>query len=182
MSVPPDHGNSSGYRVIATSSPHNHDLLWSRGAAMVFDYKSAGCGDDIRRLTKGQIRYAVDCFGGLHAARLCTAAIGPDGGSMVTVGVAQTFKMPRDDVQYTEIVAYTALGDRVEMGPLHWPASPGDFEFTKLFMARISELLEQGRLMPHPVDVRQGGLPTILNGLDDLRRGRISGKKIVVPI
>lgn len=101
---------------------------------------------------------------------------------MATVGIAQTFKMPRDDVQYTEIVGYTALGDRVEMGPLHWPASPGDFEFMKLFMARISDLLVQGQLLPHPIDVRSGGLSTIVNDLDDLRRGRISGEKIVVPI
>lgn len=44
----------SGYKVYATASPSNFDLIRSLGAAQVFDYSSDSIVDDLKSATSGQ--------------------------------------------------------------------------------------------------------------------------------
>jgi NADPH:quinone reductase-like Zn-dependent oxidoreductase len=54
----------SGYKVYATASPSNFDLVRSLGAAHVFDYSSDSIVDDLKSATSGQtIVGALDCAG-----------------------------------------------------------------------------------------------------------------------
>lgn len=46
------------------------------------------------------------------------------------------------------------------------------------FFKLASKLLEEGKIKPPPYEVREG-LEGALQGIDDLRQGKISGKKIV---
>jgi hypothetical protein len=43
----------------------------------------------------------------------------------------------------------------------------------------VPELLVSGNLRAHNIDHRPGGLETIPDGLEELKAGKISGKKIV---
>jgi hypothetical protein len=43
-------------------------------------------------------------------------------------------------------------------------------------------LLDQGLLRPHPLQVHQGTVDTILHGLEVVRQGNISGEKVIVSI
>jgi NADPH:quinone reductase-like Zn-dependent oxidoreductase len=54
----------SGYKVYATASPSNFDLIRSLGATQVFDYSSSSIIDDLKSATSGQpIVGALDCAG-----------------------------------------------------------------------------------------------------------------------
>ena len=46
------------------------------------------------------------------------------------------------------------------------------------FFKLVGKLLEEAKIQPPPMEVREG-LEGALQGIDDLRKGRISGKKIV---
>jgi NADPH:quinone reductase-like Zn-dependent oxidoreductase len=48
--------------VIATCSPHNFDLVKSRGADEVFDYHDLGaCAENIRSSVGSSLKYAYVC-------------------------------------------------------------------------------------------------------------------------
>lgn len=58
-------------------------------------------------------------------------------------------------------------------------ARPQDFEFGKRFWDLSLPLLAEGKVIPHPGEIRSGGLESIPQGLEDLKAGRVSGKKLV---
>jgi len=41
------------------------------------------------------------------------------------------------------------------------------------------KLLEEGKYKAHPLDVRPGGLNGVIDGMEDMRQGKVSGKKLV---
>jgi hypothetical protein len=43
----------------------------------------------------------------------------------------------------------------------------------------VESLLEQGKLVPHPKEVRKGGLEGVVDGLKEVGKGRVSGVKLV---
>lgn len=49
---------------------------------------------------------------------------------------------------------------------------------TPLF-ERIQTLLDNGKIRPHPVSLQEGGLPGVLNGVERIRKGEVSGLKLV---
>ncbi|KAF8854393.1 GroES-like protein [Acephala macrosclerotiorum] len=57
-------------------------------------------------------------------------------------------------------------------------AADADFAYT--FYRYIARLLDEGRLRPHPHEVRPGGLDGILQGVKDLQAGKVSARKLVV--
>lgn len=60
------------------------------------------------------------------------------------------------------------------------PASREDFEHARDFAIVAGRLLKYKLVKPHPADVRTGGLEKVEEGLQELKRGEVSGKKIVV--
>jgi NADPH2:quinone reductase len=55
-----------------------------------------------------------------------------------------------------------------------------DSEFAYIFYRYISRLLDEGRLRPHPHEVRLGGLSGILQGVKDLQAEKVSARKLIV--
>lgn len=62
------------------------------------------------------------------------------------------------------------------------PASSQDFEFAKTFWDLATELLASHQVTVHPVEVGSGGLAGVLDGLNRLKEGEISGVKLVYRI
>lgn len=81
-------------------------------------------------------------------------------------------------------MAYTVFGEGFwkPFGPGDYPASAEDYELGKKFWKLTEKLLEEGKFKVHPPDVRDGGLEGVLEGLRDLKDGKISGKKLVYKI
>jgi hypothetical protein len=149
---------------------------------MVLDYSSPTCAADVRRATENSLYYAFDIISTTASAKLCADALSSD------VHVRQLFystllskpeQFPRDDVKATFTFAYTFTGEAYQSGSLQLPPSSADFEFSKHFVKTVQALLKQNKIMAHPIDVKKGGWKQVLAGIDELRKGKVSGKKLV---
>ncbi|PQE14706.1 zinc-binding oxidoreductase protein [Rutstroemia sp. NJR-2017a BBW] len=142
----------AGYNVITTASPHNHELVKSRGADAVFDYKDPSSASKIREFTGNKLRYAWDANGDDASAKYCAEALSSEaGGHYGTIGLN---KPVRDDIKTTGTIMYT------------W------FNLTE-------KLVAEGKVVAHPAKVGNGGLEGVLQGLDDMKNGKVSGQKLV---
>ncbi|OJJ35390.1 hypothetical protein ASPWEDRAFT_59712 [Aspergillus wentii DTO 134E9] len=173
----------SGCRVYATCSTNNLDLVKSRGADAVFDYTKPGCITQLLQ-ADASITHIIDCIGDENAVHFCSKALSPSGGHYHSVKAPfpETFKAlrPEDGVIGTTAVAYAMLGETFKFvdGTI-FPADEELGEFAKKGMLILEDLVMDGKIQTHPVDVREGGLEGILDGLDELKNVGVRGKKIV---
>ncbi|KAF2624513.1 zinc-binding oxidoreductase ToxD [Macroventuria anomochaeta] len=165
----------SGAKVFATASPHNFDLVKKLGADHVFDYKDPGCGEKIRKISNDKLKLVFDCISEHGSEKICAAVIGSAGGyySGLLPGPLKDF--PRQDVKHGWTFAYTALGEKFNDKV---PAKPEDYEFGVKFWKAAEELFNSGKIKAHPTLVRDG-LEGVPQGLNDLKDGKVSGKKLV---
>jgi hypothetical protein len=90
-------------------------------------------------------------------------------------------EFPRDDVTSIFFLGYTAAGEDFEIEGQMWRADPEDYRLSIKFAALTEKLLEMGKIKPHPADVRTG-FAEILNGMEESKDGKVSGKKLVYRI
>ncbi|KAF2804679.1 alcohol dehydrogenase class-3 [Mytilinidion resinicola] len=180
---------ASGLEVITTCSPHNNAYVKSLGASAVFDYHSPACAADIRAHTNDSLYYAFNCLPDDSAAKICTEALSshprPGGSKPAYTGVSPMgvdAAIMRDDVQYSSILGYTAKGEAFTFAGNPIPAMPDHFEFMKRWIEFGTSLVANGTVKPHTFEVRPGGLEDIVKGLNELREGKISAKKLVYRI
>lgn len=158
-------------------------MVQSLGADAVFDYKSSTVGEDIRKLTHNRLYHVFDCVSTDESARICADALSNDVVERKPIyGAVLYCTFPRDDVQVNVTVAHTIFGEsftKPELGPENFPANAEDYEFGKKFWKLSEKLLTEGMFQVHRPDIRSGGLEGVLEGLDELMRGKVSGKKLV---
>ncbi|MCJ1268394.1 hypothetical protein MMC22_008282 [Lobaria immixta] len=170
----------SGLKVIATCSPRNFDLVKSLGADFVLDYNSESCASEIRKASQDNLQHVLDCISTDASVKICADSFGSKGGKYSSLGYIQDF--PRKDVTTAVTIAYTALGEAVKLRSRDFPAVKEDYQFGIIFARLTEELLAKGKLKPHPPEVRPGGLDGILDGLQDLKKEKVSGSKLVYQI
>ena len=90
-------------------------------------------------------------------------------------------KFPRDDVRNVFFLGYTIGGEVFEIEGQVWDTVPEDYELGKKFIALAEKLLEDGKIRPHPADVRVG-IEGILDGMQEMKDGKHSGVKLVYRI
>ncbi|CAI7658840.1 unnamed protein product [Penicillium glandicola] len=172
-----------GHRVITTCSPHNRDLVTSYGADLAFDYNSPTCGQDIRAATKNTLRYVLDPFAEAKTLRLCYAAIGRTGGRYCALEQYQESLCSRKTIKHELVMGGAISGQGVELpDPYGIPPRPEIGVWARSWYLEVQELIGNGKLRPCPIQTISGKFEGILEGLDMLRNGRVSGKKLVVPI
>nr|UBX54523.1 oxidoreductase [Aspergillus sp.] len=174
----------AGYTPIVTCSPANNALCESYGAAACFDYRSPACGADIRVHTDNSLRYVLDCVTDAGTMKMCYGAIGSSGGSYVALeSISTTVKYTRRDVRADWFLADAILGDGVHMtGTYGRPPSPEHRQFGKQLFAFAESWLHYGDIRHHPLEIRDAGLANIPEVLDDLKLGKVHGKKLVMPL
>jgi hypothetical protein len=181
-------GIRSGYKVYTTCSPDNFDLVKSRGAEAWFDYNLPTCADDILATVtaaSSSIGYILDCIGNESSARLCATILSPSGGHYHSVKppVPAVFKTlrPEDTAIATTALGYALSGESFELPPgnVH-PADPQQGEFAKEWAVLSEALIAAGKIKPHPVHVREGGLEGVLDAIADFRGNAPRGVKVVV--
>ena len=191
----------SGCRVLTTCSPRNFQLVKALGAHEVFDYhNSDACAAAIRTATKDNLLYAFDCVSEGSSLQICAEALTSRSNIAVyTAALPINDKFPRQDVQYgwtsgysggsrickfvlarSHINSHTAFGEMTHLVGKLRPANPVDLAFAAEFWKLTGELLRQDRLRMGPLTHRrEGGLAGILNGLSELREGRVAAGKLV---
>ncbi|KAF1961941.1 putative zinc-binding oxidoreductase ToxD [Byssothecium circinans] len=175
----------SGFEVLTTCAKSNFDYVKSLGAAAAFDSRSPSAGSEIRAYTNDSLLYAWDTMGEYGAAEGCAAALAssPPAGESLHYGTILGNPPPRPDVIYTKSLGYTAQGEAIEiMLGIKRPAMPEHFEFAKKFLKVAEKLYAEGKIVMHRMDVRDGGLEKISEGVADLRDRKVSGRKVVYRI
>lgn len=167
-----------------TCSPANNALCERYGAAACFDYHSPACAADIRVHTDNNLRYVLDCVTDSTTMKMCYEAIGSAGGRYFALEkTATTAKYTRRDVRADWFLADVIMGDGVHMtGAYGRPPSPEHRDFGKILFALAEGWLQDGSLVCHPVEVRGGGLENVPTALEDLKTGKVHGKKLVIPL
>jgi NADPH:quinone reductase-like Zn-dependent oxidoreductase len=170
----------AGYRVIATCSPRNNDLVKSRGADEIFDYNDPECASKINKLTENKLRYAWDTIG---ESKFCNEALS-SGSPNCHYGciLFDDEKVLREGVKCTETLMYTMFGEDFQKYGDDWPASKEDYEFAKMWMGLTEKLVAEGKIKPHPKKVVSGGLEAIPKGMESLKAEKVRGEKLVYPL
>jgi NADPH:quinone reductase-like Zn-dependent oxidoreductase len=157
----------SGLTVITTASPSNFAFVKSRGAHAVFDYHDPDCGDKIREHTQGSLHHVFDTIALPETAAICAKALAPhpnEGETLRYTSSLPVENFTRDDVITDKFLAYTVTGEAFEKWGMPFPAMPPLYELATKFWQMTARLLEEGKLVPHPVEKRDGGLSGISEG------------------
>ncbi|KAM0270269.1 hypothetical protein ACHAQH_009476 [Verticillium albo-atrum] len=165
----------SGYQVIATSSPHNFDLLKSLGADAVFNSRDPAAGAEIRKFTDNKLTLVLDTIATEAAAKFCDDAISSEGGDYSSLLIV---KIDRENVKDRWTLGYTIFGEEFEYN-VTWKAKPDDRAFAENFLLLANGLLADGRIKVHKPKVMPGGLNGVLEGLKLLEEKKVSGEKLV---
>lgn len=62
------------------------------------------------------------------------------------------------------LLAYTSFGEEFSKFGANWPAVPEHYEMGVKFWELNGKLLKDGKVKPHPVTVREGGLQGVPDG------------------
>lgn len=170
-----------GYHVITTCSPRNFDLVKSYGADEVYDYNDPDCASQIKKSTRNCLAFAVDCITASSSMKICYDSIGRVGGKYVALDPFPESGATRKVVKPDWILATILWGHEIL-----WPAPfarPGQpyllEEFAPPLYLRIQELVDEGCLRPHPVTILDTGFEGIVDGVNKIRRGEVSGTKLI---
>ena len=191
----------SGYKIVTTASPRNHDLVRSLGADVVFDYRAPDVVTKIKGATGDSIRVAFDTISETDSQRIAAASISPEGGKLGVILRPQPEAIGRKDVEviracsrrlclwgtaHTRILAitvtllYTAQGRPLDYGPnIHFPAKPEDRAQIAAFLKKAPQLVKDGAVRPITIKLWDGGLAAIADGFQYMRDGKVSAEKIV---
>lgn len=85
----------------------------------------------------------------------------------------------RSNVNARWTLAYTAIGEDFEFGDVLVLAKPQDKEFAEKFWMMAEKLFAEDKVKVHPPKVNPGELKGVLDGLNLLREGKVSGEKLV---
>ncbi|KAH8696390.1 putative zinc-binding oxidoreductase ToxD [Talaromyces proteolyticus] len=167
----------AGYTVITTASPKHFDLVKGRGADLVFDYNSPNVGEDIRKATDDKLIKVLDTVSKESSAKISAEALSSKGGTYVNL--LGEYDAPRSDVESIFFLVYGITGEKYIFEGKHWEAQPTYFEFAKKFFPVVEKLWGEGKWTEHPREVRPGGLFGVLDGMKDMKEGKISGYKLL---
>ena len=125
----------SGYRVIATCSEHNFDLVKSYGAEAVFNYKDPKAVDEIKKYTNNDLKLVWDTIALPASAEFCGKVIAQGGhyGNILSQPLPRSLRRQTDILRW----AIRPLGEPFEKGgnkiQRRDRVAP-DYEFIQKFM------------------------------------------------
>ncbi|KAF2086020.1 GroES-like protein [Saccharata proteae CBS 121410] len=158
-----------GLRVILVGDVRKHGSgLVNRGADLLVDSHDPDRAlEVIRGVTKDNLRFAVDTTSKETTVRLIGAF--PDGGKARRhlVGLAGTPKIAPEHVA-CHAVPIKLFHEIAEVG--------------ESLMEWLERLLVHGNVSAPGIEIVTGGLHAVNEALDQMRRGEISGKRLVVEI
>lgn len=142
-------------------------------------------GKKIRDFTNNKLFYAWDCIGNKGTPQQCAdglASYPPPGQSIFYGSIEEFEKMPREDVVHSYSIGFSSMGEEWESSydkePIKFPANREHYEWMKKWCSVAEKLLSDNKWRPHRQEVRSGEFEGILQGLNDLMSGKVSGTKL----
>ena len=174
----------AGFKPVATCSPSSAVMVRSLGAVATFDYRSPTCGADIRSFTGDTLARVLDCVTSAETTSMCYAAIGSRGGRYVSLDpVSAHVKYTRRDVSADWAIALAMFGYPVRLAGVYGrPANPALRGLGRRVFHMAEALIAQGALRGPRFTVRPSGLAAVEEGIENLRKGRVTGGKLVYPL
>jgi aspyridone synthetase trans-acting enoyl reductase len=173
----------SGYRPIATCSQESSERAMRLGAEATFDYQTPNCGALVREHTGGTLTLALDCITDIMSMALCYEAIGLAGGKYVALEPFPIRGHTRRSIVPDWVCTYTQFGEPVSWAaPWNFDARPAHRSCAESWYTMVQRLLDEGRIEPHPIEERGGGLSAVRDGMEEVRKGHVKGKKLVYSI
>ncbi|KAJ5579501.1 uncharacterized protein N7459_005486 [Penicillium hispanicum] len=166
----------SGLRVVTTCSDANRSFMYELGADAVFDYHDAKVGQQIRDDTEDALELVLDTISSPQSVATCSAALSSSGGSYNALLDVQC---AREDVDSHVSMAYDILGEPYQIGTKTYSPGMQDPEFGIRWWNCAQTWLQNRRLVPHPHQLKPGGLIGVLNGLQMMRKGKVRARKPV---
>ena len=169
----------AGCTVVVSASPRSFDLVKSYGADHVFDYRSPGAAKEIKNKFPN-ISRALDCYSEGNSTKFCAEIIEGNGDKVITLLETKTGIA---SVKSQMIMSFQLLGKEFAwlppIGP-KYPASPTE----RAALARFYKYLPNvaNEIKSPPLKVLNGGYDEIIEGLNKIRRGEVSGSKLVVKL
>lgn len=183
-------GKLSGFRVIATASPKNHDELKGLGADEVFDYHDEAWPGKVYHATGGQLQHAFDAIGSpdspVQVARSMSREGGdlcvlrPLGPSLKDIAVANHKVRAQSTAVYTvfeRALAFFAMVGFDNCGE----ETPEDKAVWEKYLKLLTRFLGEGSVRPNKVR-EVGTLHDVLDGFKLLQEGKISAEKVVYKV
>lgn len=110
-----------------------------------------------------------------NVPKLCADILSSKGGIFVTITDGEC---PRKDVPNVMTFGQSVKADPYKAGPAVVNSTPENKAIGKREWNMSLRYLEEGKLKTPPIELREG-LEGTLAGIDDLRKGLVSGRKIV---
>ncbi|KAM0441838.1 hypothetical protein ACHAQK_004776 [Fusarium lateritium] len=173
----------AGIDAITTCSLNASANTTRLGAKAWFDYKSPTCGADIREHTGDSLAYALDCITDTSSMAICYEALGSSGGRYVALDAFPVRGHTRRSVVPEWVCTPTQFGHAIRWtAPYDLEPRPRDLECAEEWYVVAQQLVDGGHIEPPEVEERNGGLAAVPEGVDEVRRGLIKGRRLVYPI
>ena len=156
----------SGLKVLTTCSPKNFGLVKSLGADAVFDYNEPDCAEKIRAYTEDSLYYVLDTISQEASFKICAGALSSDSSKheLHCVALLPVDTWPRKDVNARAILAYTTFGEAFYKFEMSFPPLKDHYDFGVMFWKLSAKLLAEGKIKPHPAQIREKGLSGVPEG------------------
>jgi NADPH:quinone reductase-like Zn-dependent oxidoreductase len=178
------YAKKAGYKVVTTCSPHSFDLVKSYGADAAYDYHTYNAS--VKEIKKNfpKIMRAFDGISEGTSTKFCAEVMAGPGGKIVrllpNIG-ALSNKVNGAETIVT--MAYSLNGKPYQvlapLGP-KMPAVPEDRAALVRYCRLLPTYLETDVFKAPPIQIVEGGFDGLTEGLDMLRKGKVSGKKLVL--
>jgi hypothetical protein len=110
----------------------------------------------------------------------CYQALGRAGGRYTTLEHFAAKSHTRKTVRPDWILGPALFGRKIGWKePYNLEGDPELRTFGREWFQCVQKLIDQGRLQPHPIRVAGTSLEEVINGVDLLRKGAVSGQKLV---
>ena len=115
---------------------------------------------------------------------MCYEAMGQSGGRYVALEAFPTaVQYTRRDVKATWILGSSLFGEEVKFaGAYGRPACKTHREFAGKLYPLMEEMLANSLIKNHPISILQGGLGGLVDGIEQVRKGKVRATKLVFPL
>ncbi|SPO25308.1 related to toxD gene [Ustilago trichophora] len=179
----------SGFKVITTASPKNHQFLKDLGADDIYDYRDETTPHKISSKYPN-LSKALDCISENGTQQLCVKSLGTNGGDIVVLlkPDPEAIALRKGQVNIIHTLAYTALGRPFSYGKAVYDHQrvTADSNLMKQWLngdqGLFYTLFKNGLVRGNKIKQMSGGLEAIPQGLKYLQDGKVSAEKLAYKI